>query len=163
MNGCDFCGGEGKVRLISIAGYEDVRTCPVCHGDGFIEAVRFTTPTPDASLESAREWIEELQGDLTAAQERIKALEAAEIRNFRWAYSLMIALAQKLLKEANEKAEDGAWPNGQEWHELVGTSHSIFFHQARDLAGVPHDEFLENVRNGKYPVDDLCERAANAL
>lgn len=37
MNGCDFCGGEGKVRLISVAGYEDVRSCPVCDGDGFIE------------------------------------------------------------------------------------------------------------------------------
>lgn len=98
-----------------------------------------------------------------AADAEIARLRAAEIRNFRWAYSLMIALAQHLLKDANREAGPNEWPRGQQWHEMVGSSHSAFFHQARELAGISHDEFLENVRNGTYPVDDLYERAAEAL
>lgn len=82
-----------------------------------------------------------------------------EKRNFRWAYAAIVALAKRKLKEANETREnEDDWPGGQEWNDLAGTSKSIFLHQAREEAGIPHDEFLEGIRSGEYEVDDLYEK-----
>ena len=80
-----------------------------------------------------------------------------EERNFRWAYQLLMALAKRCLAETNTSLEDKReWPAGQEWDELVGSSQSIFLRQARDEAGIDHDEFLAPLRSSKYNVDDLC-------
>lgn len=87
-----------------------------------------------------------------------------EERNFRWAYQLLLALAKRRLADANVNLESpGDWPGGQEWHEMVGSSHSIFLHAARDEAGIPHEEFLEFIRNGTYDVDDLYDDACQRL
>lgn len=83
------------------------------------------------------------------------------IRNFRWAYQLLLALAKRKLAEANTNlADPNEWPAGQQWHEMNGTSHSIFLRQAREEAGLPHEAFLALIRAGEYDVDDLYEQAA---
>lgn len=81
-----------------------------------------------------------------------------EERNFRWAYALLVELAKVCLDKANTEAEPGAWPAGQEWDDLSGTSKSVFLHQARDMAGIPHEEFLAGIRAGEYEVDDLFDK-----
>lgn len=79
---------------------------------------------------------------------------------FRWAYALLLALAKRCLADANaECAGTRNWPAGQEWHELVGTSHAVFLRQAREEAGVPHEAFLELVRSGRIDVYDLYAAA----
>lgn len=83
-----------------------------------------------------------------------------EERNFRWAYQLLLALAKRRLADSNANLEfPDDWPGGQEWHEMVGSSHSIFLNAARDEAGIPHEEFLELIRNGTYDVEDLYDTA----
>lgn len=85
----------------------------------------------------------------------------AEELNFRWAYQVLLALAKRRLADANANLESpDDWSAGQEWHEMVGSSHAIFLRQAREEAGIPHDEFLELIRGGTYDVDDLYEKAA---
>lgn len=89
-------------------------------------------------------------------------VDERELRNFRWAYSLLLVLAKRHLADANASlSEPNVWPAGQSWDELNGTSHSIFLRKAREEAGIPHDEFLEPVRSGDYDIDDLYEQAAH--
>ena len=83
----------------------------------------------------------------------------AEERNFRWAYAALVELAKVCLDKANAEAEPGAWPAQQEWDDLGSTSKSAFLHEAREMAGIPHDEFLEGIRSGAYDVDDLFDSA----
>jgi hypothetical protein len=93
---------------------------------------------------------------------RLPAAEAAtdaERRNFRWAYALLVALAQRHLTDANSSAPAGCWPNGQKWSGLSGSSKAIFLTRAREEAGIPQDEFLAVVRSGAVEVDDLYEAA----
>ena len=85
-------------------------------------------------------------------------MRSKEERNFRWAYRLLLAFAQRLLADAND-ACGGEWPSGQEWHELSNTSRSIFLHRARVEAGVSGDRFLEGIRSGEYDVADLYQGA----
>lgn len=80
-----------------------------------------------------------------------------EERNFRWAYALLVELAKVCLDKANAEAEPGAWPAGQEWDGLGGSSKSTFLREAREMAGIPHEEFLEGIRKGFYEVDDLFD------
>jgi hypothetical protein len=49
------------------------------------------------------------------------------------------------------------WPAGKEWHQLVGSSHSIFLRSARAEAGINDDEYLHVIRKGKVDVDDLYD------
>lgn len=73
-------------------------------------------------------------------------------RYFRWAYALLIALAKTELAKDNLTCGKN-WPAGQQWDELVGTSHSIYLRRAREIAGIPHDEFLATVRGEEYGED----------
>lgn len=94
----------------------------------------------------------------TDAQPDYKAIAK---RNFRWAYQLLLALAKRRLAEANAAREDdNDWPAGQEWHEMVGSSHSIFLRGAREEAGIPEDAFIRVIRSSECDVDDLYEAAA---
>lgn len=106
-------------------------------------------------------WSARAVHDLVAEDPQMPSPEA--VRNFRWAYKLLLALAKRCLKERNEAlvrdGEPNTWPAGQEWHEMVGSSHSVFLHIARDEAGIDRDEFLAQVRSGRYDVDDLYEQA----
>jgi len=78
-----------------------------------------------------------------------------ETEFFRWAYSLLVVLAKEELKKAHN--DDGEWPMRQEWSQLGGTSRSVFLHRAREAAGIPHDEFLQVIRNGQVDVEDLYD------
>jgi hypothetical protein len=80
---------------------------------------------------------------------------------FKWAYRLLLALAVRNLKDANENREDErAWPAGQEWHQLNGSSHGVFLRAAREEAGIlEHDEFLEYIRSGEIDVDGIYDEA----
>jgi hypothetical protein len=84
---------------------------------------------------------------------------SAEERNFRWAYALLVELAKVCLDKANSEAEPGAWPAQQEWDDLGSTSKSTFLREAREMAGIAHDEFLAGIRSGAYEVDDLFDSA----
>lgn len=84
-----------------------------------------------------------------------------EETNFRWAYALLLELAKIELEIANAEAKPGHWPAQQEWDDLGDSSRSTFLHLARDRVGIPHDKFLENIRNGKYDVDDIFFRPSN--
>jgi len=81
--------------------------------------------------------------------------ESRELRNFRWAYGLLAALAKEQLRRANETAGPGEWPAGQTWEQLGSSSKAAFLQQARQLAGIPDDEFLDGIRDGTYDVEDL--------
>lgn len=84
-----------------------------------------------------------------------------ELRNFRWAYKLLLALAKRCLADANANREhERDWPAGQQWNELVGSSHAVFLRSAREEAGIPHDKFLEGIRSGEYDVEDLYDKEA---
>lgn len=90
-----------------------------------------------------------------------KDYQAIATRNFRWAYQLLIALAKRRLADANATRESkDDWPAGQEWHEMVGTSHSIFLRGAREEAGIPEEAFMGVIRSLECDVDDLYENAA---
>jgi hypothetical protein len=81
-----------------------------------------------------------------------------EERNFRWAYQLLLALAKRRLRDANDEREHpNDWPAGQEWDELVGSSHGTFLRSALQEAGVPYKEFLALIRSGEYDLDDLYD------
>ena len=66
-------------------------------------------------------------------------------------YKSQLALAKQLLKERNkellENGEPNTWPAQQEWCDMVGSSHAIFFRNARELAGIDHDSYLHTLRN----------------
>lgn len=74
-----------------------------------------------------------------------------ETKYFRWAYSLMIALAKRRLGDAQQ---EGAW-EGHNWDDLVTTSHHALFQKAREEAGIPNDEFRDVVNSGQIDVGDL--------
>jgi len=98
-------------------------------------------------------------GDGSPLTETAGSQISAEERNFRWAYALLVELAKVCLDKVNSEAELGAWPAQQEWDDLGPTSKSTFLRQAREMAGIPHDEFLEGIRSGAYDVDDLFDSA----
>lgn len=76
--------------------------------------------------------------------------------HFRWAYAAVVALAIKLLEEDNKTCGEN-WPAGQTWQDLGGSSRSIYLHRARDLAGIPHDQFLAVVRADGSVTEDIYE------
>jgi hypothetical protein len=81
-----------------------------------------------------------------------------ETKYFRWAYALLVALAKRNLADRNATREaPNNWPCGMSWHELVGSSRSIFLRQAREEAGIPHQEFLDVVRRGEIDVEDIYD------
>lgn len=94
----------------------------------------------------------------TPAEELAEARKTAT-QYFRWAYQLLLALAKRRLADANAeneaKGEPNNWPAGQEWHEMVGSSHSIFLRGARNEAGIPEDAFMAVIRSLEIDVDDL--------
>lgn len=71
-----------------------------------------------------------------------------ELRNFRWAYQFLVALAIRILEDEKRTAEPGDWPGDMDWTELADSSRSVFLHKAREEAGVSHDEFLAYIRAG---------------
>lgn len=77
-----------------------------------------------------------------------------------WFLRALIALAKEELAKAN-KDHNGNWPAGQEWHELNGTSQSVFMHKARERAGIPHEEYLAWIRSytGPEDIEDIWRRA----
>ncbi|MCP4394869.1 MAG: hypothetical protein GY804_11485 [Alphaproteobacteria bacterium] len=80
---------------------------------------------------------------------------------FKWAYRLLLALAIRNLEDANiSRGDENNWPAGQKWHQLVGSSHGVFFRKAREEAGIfEHAEFLEYIRSGKVNVNDIYDEA----
>lgn len=104
------------------------------------------------------ETIPGLHAEINRLARELQAARQAERRNFNWAYALLLRLAVRQLADANAKRENERdWPAGQYWDELNSTSHSIFLHRARDEAGIPHDAFLDPIRDGTYDVTDLYE------
>jgi hypothetical protein len=65
-------------------------------------------------------------------------------------YRSQMALAVMCLDESNRSREsENDWPAGQEWDEMVGSSHAIFCRTAREKAGIDHDAYLEILRNNE--------------
>jgi hypothetical protein len=121
-------------------------------------SVYFGTP-PAASApvrdDALPRWKPDVQIDRRTLEvaERDDALREAH-RHFRWAYALLLELAKEELAKANaEVAGTRNWPGGQQWNELVGSSHAVFLRKARERAGIPHDEFLAVVRGEEYGED----------
>lgn len=89
-----------------------------------------------------------------------------ELRNFRWAYQLLVALAIRILDEYKQTCEPGEWPGDQDWEDLVDSSRSVFLHKAREEARISHDEFLVYIRAGMgdevvdiYDLEHLAQEA----
>ena len=80
---------------------------------------------------------------------------------WRMLYKSQVALAKRALADMNETdaAKEGAWPCGMEWHECNGSSHAIFFRNAREAACIDHDAYLELLRGD----DDALEIAEEEL
>lgn len=76
--------------------------------------------------------------------------ETAALRFWKWAYALNVAAAKLALRarraEQRLAGETHLWPGEQDWNNLVSTSHAVFLREARELAGINHDEFLAVVR-----------------
>lgn len=76
---------------------------------------------------------------------------APELMFWRWAYGLNLVAAKQALElrkiEQRAAGEEKNWPGQQEWSDLVGTSHSVFLREARELAGIDHETFLAFARN----------------
>lgn len=97
----------------------------------------------------------------TTRLEAVREANDRATRNFRWAYQLLLALAKRRLADANaDRESENDWPAGQRWHEMVGTSHSIFLRGAREEAGIPEEAFMGIIRSLECDVDDLYEAAA---
>ena len=63
-------------------------------------------------------------------------------------YQSQMALAIMCLDDMNRNRKDERdWPAGQEWKDLVGSSHAIFCRQARERAKIDHDFYLNIIRN----------------
>ena len=69
------------------------------------------------------------------------------------------ALAVKLLADDNRTCGDN-WPAGQSWDDLGGSSKSVYLHRARELAGIPHADFLAIVRADSDAIEDIYERGS---
>lgn len=76
------------------------------------------------------------------------------ISAFRWAYAAVCALAVKLLEEENKACGEN-WPAGQSWDELGGTSKAVYLRRAREISGIPHDDFLAVVRSDSDAIQDI--------
>lgn len=67
-----------------------------------------------------------------------------------WLWKSQLELAKKLLKETNEnlvkEGREGDWPAMQEWDDMVGSSHAIFLRSARELSCIPHEPYLQILR-----------------
>jgi len=110
---------------------------------------------PEADLHAMNEHAR-LERAFQAGQSAAKVLEErTKERYYLWAYRLCVAFAKHLLTDASAAAEAGDWPDGLEWSGCVGTSRSVFMQEARDLAGITHNDFLEPVRADFYDVLDL--------
>lgn len=58
-------------------------------------------------------------------------------------YESQRALAIMCLDEANRlRKNKDDWPAGQEWSDMVGSSHMFFYQRARDKAGIDHKTYL---------------------
>lgn len=60
-------------------------------------------------------------------------------------YRSQLALGKKLLAERNSSRTE--WPGGQTWSELGDSSRSLFLGHARTLAGIPHETYLDLLRD----------------
>lgn len=74
--------------------------------------------------------------------------------HFRWAYAAVASLAVKLLEDDNKTCGEN-WPAGQSWQSLGGSSKAVYLRQARELAGIPHDQFLAVVRAHESLIEDI--------
>lgn len=72
------------------------------------DEVRFTKPTTEQSLESAREWIDELKQQLAQANARITALTAERVR-LRAALAPFAALAPEFTLKPNTQDHHDAY------------------------------------------------------
>ena len=72
-----------------------------------------------------------------------KSPRSGQIDALVWLVSSLVALAKRILAEANATPEvqAGDWPAGQKWHQLGNTSQHAFMHRAREEAGIPHDGY----------------------
>jgi len=74
-----------------------------------------------------------------------------ERKLFRWLYRSQEAFAKHILKKMNEdmkrKWQEKYWPAQQEWDGMVGSSHAIFMRKARQKARIPHEPYLNILRN----------------
>ena len=85
-----------------------------------------------------------------------EALVKKNERNFRWAYTAVVYLAQILLQGSNDSREnENDWPAGQTWDEINQSSREIFLRKARSILSISHDEFLEPIRSGEIDVDEI--------
>lgn len=79
-------------------------------------------------------------------------------------YRAVLALAKSLLADANRENVKNKtprnWPAGQEWGDLVSSSHSIFMRQAREKAGIEHAWFAYQVSKHAGHIDEIYEEAA---
>lgn len=77
-----------------------------------------------------------------------------EKRLWEMLYRSQLALSMMCADEANREREDEYdWPAGQEWHEMVGSSHAIFFRTAREKAGIDHNGYFHILRNNEDAID----------
>lgn len=85
----------------------------------------------------------------------------AEGAAFVACYRAVLALAKGLLADANRanvaNGTPDEWPAGQEWNDLVSTSHSIFLRQAREQAGIDDKWFAKMVQRHGDLIEPIYE------
>lgn len=80
-------------------------------------------------------------------------------------YRSQMALAVMCIDRANRnRGSENDWPAGQEWNEMVGSSHAIFCRVARAEAGIDDDAYLDILRNNEDALsiaEPICEKLAS--
>lgn len=143
--------GDRKVRVFGSAVVTGSSSIPHIMVFGLDDDNRLTEPLP-VGLVFFNDYVVLTRiVDLVTGHEVL----SAEERNFRWAYAALIELAKVCLEEARDPEDPHEWPGTQPWDELSSTSQAIFLRAARDKAGIPHEAFLEGIRNGWYDGDML--------
>lgn len=137
---CPFCGATPS--LLNRAAYEDTNPHPdysawdvACGTQGcyFEFGADYWHETESAAAEL---WNKR-------TNDAAKSPRAGQIDALVWLVSSIVALAKRILAEANATPEvqAGDWPAGQKWHQLGNTSQHAFMHRAREEAGIPHDGY----------------------
>ena len=90
-------------------------------------------------------------------EQKLKFMTNLERQLWEMLYRSQTALSIMCLDEANREREfHNDWPAGQEWHELVGSSHASFNRVARNRAGIDNKKYLHILRD--YDDDGISER-----
>lgn len=79
-----------------------------------------------------------------------------ENKNLKTSYLFLVALAKRMLKEANDARRDPeVWPRGESWNQLSKTSKVVLFRRASKEAGVSYRDYADKIRRSDCALDAI--------